>query len=178
MGRTCRTSDVRLVVAQGDSCAGGQRRDDQDLDLPKGTRSRCWFGPSDLHDYTIQADVRGAIKDDKLPDIGLIAQGYTLDLQGEHQRLQIRSWDPQLRMAQDDRFPLGAGSLVHDEVPCRPGKWASRVASQGLAPRTGGTGRVDPRGDRRSPQSLGQSGSVWQRHNAEIFLDNIRVTSN
>ena len=67
--------------------------------IPKGTRSRCWFGQTDLHDYTIQADVRGAVKDGKMPDIGLIAQGYAIDLQGANQQLQIRSWVPQLRMA-------------------------------------------------------------------------------
>ena len=27
--------------------------------IPKGTRSQCWFGPDDMHDYTIQADLRG-----------------------------------------------------------------------------------------------------------------------
>ncbi len=34
-----------------------------------------------------------------MPDIGLIAQRYTLDLMGDHQELQIRSWTSQL-----DRF--------------------------------------------------------------------------
>ena len=73
--------------------------------IPKGARSRCWFGPSDLSDYTIQADVRGSISDNKMPDIGLIAQGYTLDLQGAAQELQIRSWSPMLRMAKTIGFP-------------------------------------------------------------------------
>ncbi len=53
--------------------------------IPKGTRSRCWFGSSDLHDYTIQADVLGREVDGKMPDIGLIAQGYAIDLQGANQ---------------------------------------------------------------------------------------------
>ena len=43
--------------------------------IPKGTRSRSWMGHSDMHDYTIQADVRGSVVDGKMPDIGLIAQG-------------------------------------------------------------------------------------------------------
>ena len=34
-----------------------------------------------------------------MPDIGIVAQGYALDLQGAAQKLQIRSWAPQLRMA-------------------------------------------------------------------------------
>ena len=27
--------------------------------IPKGTRSQSWMGPDDMHDYTIQADLRG-----------------------------------------------------------------------------------------------------------------------
>ena len=50
------------------------------------------MGPTDLHDYTIQADVQGALTNNKLPDMGLIAQRYTLDLMGASQQLQMRSW--------------------------------------------------------------------------------------
>ncbi|HEV3339248.1 MAG TPA: PQQ-binding-like beta-propeller repeat protein, partial [Pirellulales bacterium] len=64
--------------------------------IPKGTRSQCWMGPPKFHDYTIQADVRGTIRDGKQPDIGLIAQRYTLDLMGVKQQLQIRSWTSEL----------------------------------------------------------------------------------
>jgi outer membrane protein assembly factor BamB len=64
--------------------------------IPKGTRSRGWLGHSDLSDYTIQADVMGAKTGGKMPDIGLSAQGYTLDMQGDQQKLQLRLWDSQL----------------------------------------------------------------------------------
>lgn len=74
--------------------------------IPKGTRSQSWMGPVDMHDYTIQADVRGAKKETlegvKVPDAGLIAQRYTLDLMGDHQQLQIRSWTAQL----ENRFAV------------------------------------------------------------------------
>ncbi len=29
--------------------------------IPKGTRSQSWMGPDDMHDYTIQADLRGQL---------------------------------------------------------------------------------------------------------------------
>ncbi len=74
--------------------------------IPKGARSRCWFGPSDLSNYTIEADVRGTIADNKMPDIGVIAQGYALDLRGAAQQLQIRSWSPTATNGQDDQFFL------------------------------------------------------------------------
>ena len=53
--------------------------------IPKGTRSQSWMGPVTHHDYTIQADVLGKSLDGKMPDIGLIAQRYTLDLMGQNQ---------------------------------------------------------------------------------------------
>jgi outer membrane protein assembly factor BamB len=67
--------------------------------IPKGTRSRAWMGPSTLANYTIVADVKGqTVKGenaaDQLPDIGLIAQGCTLDLMGNSQQIQLRTWDP------------------------------------------------------------------------------------
>ena len=45
-----------------------------------GTRSFVWMGPTDLSNYTIQADV--LLKEDggKMPDVGLIASGYQLTI--------------------------------------------------------------------------------------------------
>lgn len=88
--------------------------------IPKGTRSQGWIGPINLHDYAIAADVRAeeagasrtndpntatlpeatavtaSLETARLPDMGLIAQRYTLDLMGASQQLQIRSWPPQV----------------------------------------------------------------------------------
>ena len=102
--------------------------------IPKGTRSQLLMGPIDLHDYTIQADVRGADgkkkkataasassekgeeppskassevaqnEGPKLPDMGIIAQRDTLDQMGSHQQMQIRSWTAQL----ENRFAKNA----------------------------------------------------------------------
>ena len=38
----------------------------------------------------------GALEKARLPDMGLIAQRYTLDLMGASQQLQVRSWPPQV----------------------------------------------------------------------------------
>ena len=58
-----------------------------------------------MKDYTIQVDLMGTKTKRRLPDIGLIANRYTLDMQGRHQRLQIRSWASDLRMAKTIDFP-------------------------------------------------------------------------
>ena len=70
--------------------------------IPKGARSRAWMGPSDLSDYTIMADVRGTRMSDQLPDIGLTSHGYVLDLMGQSQQLQLRTWSAQLRLKRGD----------------------------------------------------------------------------
>ena len=78
--------------------------------IPKGTRSQSWFGPTDLHDYTVTADVRaGEGEGGKLPDMGVIAQRYTLDLMGQSQQLQVRTWAAQLRMAKSTKLSWQAG---------------------------------------------------------------------
>jgi outer membrane protein assembly factor BamB len=68
-------------------------------------RSFTYMGPSDLTNITIQGDLMGTKKGRRIPDMGLIAGGYTIDLQGNHQRIQIRSWASEFRMAQQVDFP-------------------------------------------------------------------------
>src|SRR5262249_25001482 len=41
-----------------------------------------------------------------MPDMRLIAQRYTLDLMGNSQQLQIRSWPPQVARRFSKRIPL------------------------------------------------------------------------
>ncbi len=146
--------------------------------IPKGTRSRSWFGHSDLHDYTIQADVMGGEKAGKMPDIGLIAQGYTLDLKGAHQELQVRSWTSQLRIAKTVPFTW------------RPNTWYSmklRVVNDGDQAVL--LGKVWLRGEEEpdqwhvettdpAPIRTGSPGLFGNAKDAEIVLDNIRVTPN
>jgi outer membrane protein assembly factor BamB len=146
--------------------------------IPKGTRSRCWFGPSDLSNYTIQADVRGSIEDEKMPDIGIIAQGYAMDLQGANQELEIRSWSPQLRMASTIKFPwkpnvwyvMKLQALVEtDQVVLRGKVWPRDTEE----PAEWTIEATDP-----APVRSGSPGLYGNAKDAEIVLDNIKVYSN
>ncbi|MEM7481218.1 MAG: PQQ-binding-like beta-propeller repeat protein [Acidobacteriota bacterium] len=67
-------------------------------------RHLTFLGPPSWSGYTIQADILGTRTGRRLPDIGLINGGYTLDLMGAHQRLEVRSWPSALRMAQQSDF--------------------------------------------------------------------------
>ena len=65
-------------------------------------RSNVYIGPSTMENYQIQVDLMGTRNKRRLPDMGLIANRYTLDMQGRHQRLQIRSWGIRLTHGEDN----------------------------------------------------------------------------
>ncbi len=146
--------------------------------IPKGARSRSWMGYSDLSNYTMTADVQGARANDKMPDIGLIAQGYTLDLQGENQKLQIRTWVPQERMAKSIDFSWKENTWY--TVKFRAAV-ESGVAI--LRAKVWVRGETEPEqwlleATDDVPNTQGSPGLYGNAKDAEIYLDNITVTAN
>ncbi len=146
--------------------------------IPKGTRSQAWMGPVDLHDYTIQADVRGATKDGKTPDIGLIAQRYTIDMMGASQQLQIRSWVPTLRAAKT--IPFAWKTDVWYTLKLRAANEGGKAVLRG---KVWERGQAEPSdwmitAEDESPNATGSPGLFGNATNAELFLDNISVTPN
>ena len=112
-------------------------------------------------------------------DIGLIAQRYTMDLMGDHQEIQIRSWTSQL-----DRFSK--------TVPFawEGGQWYTmkfRAAMEnGKAVLKG---KVWKRGEKEpaawtieavdeAPNMHGSPGLFGNAQTSEILVDNISVTPN
>ncbi len=150
--------------------------------IPKGARSRAWMGHSDLSEYTIAADVRGARMSDQLPDIGLTAHGYVLDLMGEHQQLQIRSWSAQLRMASTVDFPWKEDTWYR--MKFRVDLESEPPASVAIL-----RGKVWPKGQPEpkewtitardeSPNLNSSPGLYGNAKVAELYLDNIEVKPN
>ena len=68
-------------------------------------RATAFIGPASMSGYTIDADLRATKKGRRMPDLGLMNGGYTLDLQGNHQRLQVRSWASELAFSRQVEFP-------------------------------------------------------------------------
>jgi len=147
--------------------------------IPKGTRSQAWLGWTDLHDYTVQADFMATEKKGRLPDMGLINQRYTLDLQGS-QRLQIRSWTARLdlRFAKTIDFQWKQG--VWYTMKFRSETSDGKVTLQG---------KVWPRGEAEpkewqieatdeTPNLNGSPGLFGNASDAEFYLDNVQVTAN
>jgi outer membrane protein assembly factor BamB len=177
--------------------------------IPKGTRSQSWFGPPDMHDYTIQADLMGqqrkqpattpvataskapAASTDApppaedtpvlgMPDIGLVAQRYTMDMMGNHQQLQLRSWPPQVARRFSKTIPFA----------WQADKWYTMKFS---VSNEGGKavlrGKVWLRGEKEpekwtieatddTPNTQGSPGLFGQSTTAEAYYDNVLVTAN
>jgi outer membrane protein assembly factor BamB len=60
---------------------------------PLLARANTFVGLPDLTDYTIQVDLMGGKANNDMPDMGVVANRYTLLLDGNKQRLRIASWD-------------------------------------------------------------------------------------
>ncbi|MEX0676710.1 MAG: PQQ-binding-like beta-propeller repeat protein [Pirellulales bacterium] len=147
--------------------------------IPKGARSQAIMGPADLHDYTIEADVYGSLTDGKLPDVGVIAQRYTMDLMGDHQEIQIRSWTSQL-----DRFsktvPFKWEGNTWYTIKLQAATEAGKAVLKGKVWKRG-----EPEPLEWTIEAVDEAGNLvgspglWgNASTAEIFVDNVAVAKN
>jgi outer membrane protein assembly factor BamB len=79
------------IVDQG----GGKRLNKPVLEAGL-QRAAVFIGPSTLSGYTIESDVMFSKQGRRAGDVGLVNQGYTLDLMGKKQQLQLRTWASEL----------------------------------------------------------------------------------
>jgi outer membrane protein assembly factor BamB len=149
--------------------------------IPRGARSQTWFGQSDLHDYTIQADVCGVMNHGRLPDVGVIGQRYTLIMMGDSQKLEIRTWPAHdFRIRKD--IPLAWKADIWYTLKFRTSDEGDKVVLRG---------KVWPRGEKEPdawtveatdpsfhPERQGSPGIAGDAQHSEIFYDNILVTKN
>lgn len=147
--------------------------------IPLGTKSRCWMGQPELADYTIQADFKAAIANDKLPNVGVMAQGYTLEVSGENKWIKLVSWVPHdKRYFKEIDFTLDPNvwytmklrAAVADGKAVLQGKVWKR---DGKEPANWTIELTDP-----VPNEHGAPGLFGDATNAELFLDNISVVPN
>jgi outer membrane protein assembly factor BamB len=80
-------------------------------------RARTYLGTSDMHDYTIQADVKVDSKQSagrqQVPDVGVVNSRYALMLYGNHQRAELHAWQSAL--------PYATHKTI--DYKWEPGKW-------------------------------------------------------
>jgi hypothetical protein len=97
-------------------------------DIPLYARARTYFGPEDMKNYVIQADVRvketiieeNGQKVRQIPDVGIINTRYVLELKGSKQTLGLHSWPAAL--PRDETAPgLATHSAIH--FPWKADTW-------------------------------------------------------
>ena len=98
--------------------------------------------------YTIEADIMGMERKDKLPDAGVLANRYTLFLDGKTDEkgqgsLRLISWEALPRIDEAHPVPLEVGHLVPGEA----GGGGRRQGGRGPRARSGSAARRSrPRG--------------------------------
>jgi hypothetical protein len=147
-------------------------------DNPFTKRARAFLGPGDWHDYTVQADVRAAEKRRQMGDGGVVAQRYSLILFGNHQRLELQSWQPETERTVLAPFAWKADTwyrmkLRVENLP------DGKVRAQGKAwpaadpePAAWTIERIDP-----LPNKQGSPG-IYADAPFEVYFDNLKITAN
>jgi len=137
-------------------------------------RANTYFGTPNMTGYTIQTDLLGNKKRRAVPDMGLIANRYTLDMMGYHQQLQIRTWAAELRMAKTVPFTWETGTwytmkmdvqIEGDKAIIRGKVWPRDEAE----PAEWSIEAEDP-----LPNRTGSPG-LYGYSPAEIYYDNLKV---
>ncbi len=171
---------IQLTVPRGDRKVDGNGVMMKLTTIPKGKRSQGWMGAPAFGNYTFQADVFGIVKNNKMPDIGLTAQRYVLDLMGASQQVQIRTWHTEL-----DRFSKTS------PFRWKPNVWYTMKFRTSVENGTAVLrGKVWPRGkkepeiwsveatDPGQPNAVGNPGFMGNAFDAELFYDNLQLTNN
>lgn len=157
--------------------------------IPKGTRSQGWLGHPDSSGYEIQADVfadaqpvgSGADKNSRTPDIGLTCMRYRFDMMGASQQLKLYSWIPHDQKYFDQpfawtpdtwytmKFRVTISEKDGEQVALLQGKAWKRDEQE---PAEWSIQWTD------SPANVnGSPGMFGNAKDAEIFIDNVKVTS-
>ena len=140
-------------------------------------RHAVYLGPADMSGYTIQADMMATEWRRRRPDLGLINNGYTLDLQGNAQRAQIQSWAAELRIYERAEFALESDvwytlklrvDLENDRAIIRGKVWERNETE----PSTWTVTAEDPHPIRNGSPGLIAYSPI------DIYIDNVRVVEN
>ena len=119
-----------------------------------------------------------ALEKARMPDMGIIAQRYTLDLMGASQQLQLRTWPPQVATHFSKTVPFA----------WEAGKWYTLALEASTSPEGAVLrGKVWLRGEKEPADWTiegvhpggnlqGSPGFFGQSKDSEIFIDNVSVT--
>ncbi|MCW5978731.1 MAG: PQQ-binding-like beta-propeller repeat protein [Bryobacteraceae bacterium] len=147
-------------------------------DNPATYRARVFMGPPEWHDYTVQVDIRASERRRQMGDPGVVAQRHGLVLFGNDQRLEIHPWqaDPTRTVRVPFEWKKDTWYRMKLRVENLPG---GKVRALGKVwpvadpePDAWTIEREDP-----IPNHEGSPG-LYANAPAEIFFDNLKVTTN
>ncbi len=147
-------------------------------DNPFLRRAKTYLGPPEWSEYTIETDVRSDRHRRQMADAGVIAQRYALILFGNHQRLELQSWQPETQRTIRLKFPwqpdtwyrmkLRVENLPEGKVLARGKVWPTGEPE----PAEWTIEKTDPIGNRAGSPGLYADAYV------EVFFDNLKVYKN
>jgi hypothetical protein len=116
---------------------------------------------------------------DKLPDIGVIAQGYTLEVSGENRWLKLMSWIAHDKRTQKE-IPFNLEPNVWYTLKLRAANEDGQAVLQGKIWKRTEPEPADWTIEMRDPvpNTHGAPGLFGNATNAELFIDNVIVTPN
>lgn len=141
-------------------------------------RMRVFFGPNDLHDYTVEADMMAPERRRQLGDGGIFAQRYGLVLFGNGQRVELQPWQPETKRTVSVKFAWQKDTwyrlkLRVENLPGGGVRARGKVWKRGEPePEAWLVERTDPLGEREgSPGIFGDA-------QFGVYYDNLKVTAN
>lgn len=148
-------------------------------------RANTYMGKPTMADYTIQADVLGMQKGNDRPDMGIVAQRYSLMLADNLNGLRLLSWDALPRVDRNVSYPWKANvwyrmkltvEVKGDRALVRGKVWPRDLAE----PAEWTITFEDPTPNREgSPGLYGNANGVTDKEiGTEIYYDNVSVTPN
>jgi hypothetical protein len=148
-------------------------------------RTRPFFGPPNYSNYTIEADVRSMEKRRQMGDVGIVAQRYEMVLFGNHQRLELQPWQPEInRTAKVDYkwkpdtwyvMKLEVQNLAKGQVRARGKVWPKGEPE----PAKWTLERVDPIGSVKGSAGIyADAMNSAPGGGSEMYYDNIKVYPN
>jgi outer membrane protein assembly factor BamB len=147
-------------------------------DNPFTKRARMFMGPIDWSNYTIEVDVFATEKRRQMGDGGVVGQRYNLILFGNHQRLELQSWQPETHRTVAAAFPwkpntwyrvkLRVENTSDGKVLARGKAWPAAEAE----PEKWLVEKVDPMGSKHG------SPGIYADAPFEVMFDNLKVTAN
>lgn len=140
-------------------------------------RHAVYIGPADMAGYTVQADVMASEWRRRRPDVGLINSGYTLDLRGNAQRVQLQSWAAELRVNEEVDFAWEPSTWytmkLRVEIDGDHGVVLGKVWPRDQAEPAEWTVTADD----PHPVTSGAPGLIAYSP-IDVFIDNVRVMEN